>query len=139
METLPERLRDAGYRMTQPRRQLMKILQGAERPLSAEEILAAAGTSAIDLVTVYRNLAIFGELGLIQTIQLETGKQLFELQESENDHHHHIICRSCHGVVRLDLCFGAELEKYARSLGFTQLSHTIEVFGLCADCAGAEN
>lgn len=134
MERLKKRISSAGLRMTQPRLNLFKILESAPRPLSAEEILEAPDGINLDLVTIYRNLSTFVELGLVQTIQLESGKQLFELQNSNNDHHHHIVCRQCHSVVRLDLCFGAELEKYARTLGFSKLSHTIEVFGICSDC-----
>ena len=122
-------------RLTEPRKALLTILEQADRPMSAEQIMAAGGDSqSLDLVTIYRNLSTFCDLGMAQTIQLENGKQLFELQKSEQDHHHHIVCRKCHSVVRLDLCFGGELEKYAQSLGFSDLNHTIEVFGVCADC-----
>lgn len=122
-------------RLTEPRKALLIILEQADRPLSAEEILASSGDNrALDLVTIYRNMTAFCELGIVQTVKLENGKQLFELQRHEDDHHHHIVCRKCHSVVRLDLCFGGELEKYAQSQGFSELTHTIEVFGVCEDC-----
>lgn len=132
---ITDKLKAAGLRITQPRRRLISILEQAERPLSADEILAFAPDHDLDLVTVYRNVTLLCELGLAQSVQLENGKQLFELQADEDDHHHHIICRHCHAVVRLDLCFGAELEKYARSFGFSELNHTIEVHGTCTNCA----
>ena len=137
MEAHEARLKAAGRRLTTPRRRLLEALGRASRPLSAEELQASSG-EAVDLVTVYRNLAVFAEQGMVQSIQLEGGKQLFELQRSASDHHHHIVCRRCHEVERLDLCFGSELEKYARSKGFSELTHTIEVFGLCPTCAKAE-
>lgn len=121
-------------RLTNPRKRLIEVLESAKRPLSAEEILRFDGSGSLDLVTIYRNMAVFCELGFTQTIQLETGKQLFELKQGDHDHHHHIVCRQCHRVVRLDLCFGGELEKYAREMGYTDVTHTFEVFGVCEDC-----
>lgn len=104
--------------------------------MSAEEILECDDSKSLDLVTIYRNMALFCEKGFTQVIHLENGKQLFEIQKSEDDHHHHIVCRVCHNVVRLDLCFGSELEKYAKGLGFTEVTHTFEIFGVCASCSG---
>lgn len=129
-----DRLKQANLRVTQPRRHLLEVLEQADRPYSAEELLSKAESGSLDLVTIYRNMTIFAEHGLVQVIQLESGKQLFELHV-DGDHHHHIICRECHDTVRLDLCFGGELEKLAKSCGFSELNHTIEVFGLCAKCS----
>ncbi len=133
MDALYQRLKDAKLRLTEQRKALLTALSEAGRPLSADELLAVGSTKDFDLVTVYRNMAAFAEAGLVQTLVLESGKQLFELREP-HDHHHHILCRRCHQVVRLDLCFGQELEKLARQHGFSDLTHTIEVFGVCATC-----
>ena len=119
-------------RVTEPRKRLVKLMAGASRPLSAEEMHAAAG-GALDLVTIYRNMAVFVEQGVAQPIHLENGKQLFELTQ-KGDHYHHIICRKCHRTERLELCFGGELERYATRKGFSELNHTIEVYGVCQDC-----
>lgn len=127
-------LKNLGLRVTQPRLEVIKVLVAADRPMSAEDILQALPKKSLDLVTIYRNMSLFAENGLVQVIQLESGKQLFELMES-GEHHHHIVCRACHRTVRLDLCFGGELEKMAQAQGFSELSHTIEVFGVCGDCS----
>ncbi len=122
-------------RLTNPRKRLVAVLESAGRPLSAEEIMDFDGSGSLDLVTVYRNMAAFCEHRLAQVIHLENGKQLFEIRRYEDDHHHHIVCRRCHNVVRLDLCFGGELEKYARDMGYSEVTHTFEVFGVCRACA----
>jgi Fe2+ or Zn2+ uptake regulation protein len=135
MKNLNERIKASGMRLTNPRKRLTAVLESADRPMSAEEIMASESQGALDLVTVYRNLAAFCEHGFVQTLHLENGKQLFEIQRGEHDHHHHIICRKCHSVIRLDLCFGNELEKYARDKGFTEVTHAFEIYGVCPDCA----
>ncbi len=139
LDFLSERMKAAGMRLTAPRKRLMAVLESAERPLSAEEILESDGSGSLDLVTIYRNLAAFCEQGFAQGIQLENGKQLFEIKHGEHDHHHHIVCRRCHRVVQLDVCIGNELEKYARDMGYSEVTHTFEIFGVCRECAAETN
>lgn len=135
VEAALKTLNASPLRVTEPRRTLIRLLAQAEKPLSCEEIRARS-EGKLDLVTVYRNMEVFQQQNLVQTILLESGKQLFELTV-EGDHHHHIVCRSCHRTLRLDLCFGGELERYASSCGFEQLQHKIEVFGLCGECVAS--
>lgn len=126
------RITESGLRMTAARRQLIDILAGSERPLSVEDI-SQRSKGQFDLVTIYRNLEVFREIGIVEVILLENGKNLFELT-GEHDHSHHIVCRHCLKTERIDFCLGGELERYASSRGFSNLSHTIEVFGECPDC-----
>ena len=50
-------------------------------------------------------------------------------------HHHHLVCRVCGSTVELH---GDVVEKWARQLaaetGFTDIDHTFEMTGLCANC-----
>lgn len=127
------RITEAGLRMTAPRKQLIDLLAAAERPLSIDD-LSQRSEGKFDLVTIYRNLEVFREVGVIEVILLENGRTLFELT-GEHDHSHHIVCRKCLKTERIDFCVGGELERFATSRGFSNLSHTIEVFGECPDCA----
>lgn len=132
VESTLQALSETPLRVTEPRKQLIRLMARARHPLSAEEI-HDLGQGALDLVTIYRNMAVFIEQGVAQPIQLENGKQLFELTR-KNDHYHHIICRKCHSTERLELCFGGELERYATKKGYSALNHTIEVYGVCEKC-----
>ncbi len=135
MSLFEDKIKSSGMRLTKPRKRLIALLESAERPMSAEEIVNFDEEGSLDLVTIYRNMAVFCQQGFAQVIQLENGKQLFEIKRGEGDHHHHIVCRRCHHVVKLDLCFGNEFEKYAYELGYRDVTHTFEIFGTCADCA----
>ncbi len=127
-----ETLAGTSLRVTAPRKRLIHLLAEAEHPLSVEEIHSLSNEE-MDIVTIYRNIAVFVEHKVVQAIPMENGKQLFELARID-EHYHHIICRVCHSSERMELCFGKELETYARSKGFSQLHHLIEVFGLCNKC-----
>ena len=133
-----ERLRQCGLRMTRNRESLVEVLIDSDHPLSADEIRKAAGFASTDLVTVYRNLEAFQSAGLLQRIPLENGSQLFELTDL-NDHYHHLICRECHKTERLEVCLGEKLSKKAKTLGYTQIAHVLEVYGICGECASSAN
>ena len=120
--------------MTRNRENLVEVLARAEQPLSADELRQKAGFSETDLVTVYRNLEAFQSAGILQRIPLENGSQLFELTDLD-DHYHHLICRQCHKTERLDVCLGDQLSKQAASLGYMQIKHVLEVYGICGECA----
>ncbi|EDY83515.1 transcriptional regulator, Fur family [Verrucomicrobiia bacterium DG1235] len=121
------------YRITEPRKALLRLLIEAEKPLSAEEAHAALGADCYDLVTVYRNLETFDSAGIATRIPTEAGKSLYELNAEEH-HHHHIICRKCHKAERLDHCEIEKLETLATKLGFTEVTHVLELYGVCDDC-----
>ncbi|WOO39906.1 Fur family transcriptional regulator [Rubellicoccus peritrichatus] len=120
-------------RMTRKRERLLGALVAIDRPVSAAELRDKADLPESDLVTVYRTLEAFEGIGIIQRIPLEDSGYLFELTEPD-DHHHHFMCRECHRTERLDFCLAQELEAQAQKLGFTEVTHMMEVYGICEDC-----
>jgi len=135
-EIVLERLRAEGGRMTKKREQVLGALFTFDRPAAAEEIRERAELPASDLVTVYRNLETFEGLGVLQRVPLENGTQLFELT-APDEHYHHLICRECHKTERLDICVSREVVKKAKGHGYSEITHLMEVYGLCKDCGKA--
>ena len=128
-----QRLKECGLRLTRNRENLVEVLARAEQPLSADELRQKAGFAETDLVTVYRNLEAFQSAGILQRVPLENGSQLFELTDF-GDHYHHLICRECHKTERLDVCLGDKLSRQAMLMGYKQIKHVLEVYGVCGDC-----
>ncbi len=126
-------LKGSPLRMTRKRECILEALLTFDRPISAEELRTRADLPKSDLVTIYRTLGAFMGIGIVQGIPLENGGSIYELTEP-GDHHHHFVCRQCHKTVRLDLCLANELEEKARSLGFSDISHVMEVYGKCGEC-----
>lgn len=131
-----ERLRADGGRMTKKRECVLSALLTFDRPATAEQIRERAALPSSDLVTVYRNLETFAGLRVLQRVPLENGTQLFELT-APDEHYHHLICRTCHKAERLDVCVSHEVVGKAKSHGFSEITHLMEVYGLCADCVEA--
>jgi Fur family ferric uptake transcriptional regulator len=93
----------------------------------------------IGLTTVYRHLALLAETDRADVVHTADGEAQYRLcgpRDSSNpdEHHHHIVCRVCGRSVEVS---GPEVEAWAdrvaASAGFTDITHTVELFGLCPE------
>lgn len=129
-------LKEAGMRVTAPRTAMLRALARARAPLAVEEVRREAGKDA-DLVTAYRTMEALEKIGLVRRHPLESGKNLYELCDPRHpeSHHHHVICRSCNRMSPLPGCQAEAFEAAARRLGYSELTHVLEVYGICPECA----
>lgn len=84
--------------------------------------------------SVYRALQVFRELEIIRDVVIG-GVRMIELSGEFREHHHHVSCKKCGKTIDID---DENLEKYlvqlAKKNGYSHLSHSFEVTGLCPDC-----
>lgn len=129
-----------GQRATRQRAAVAALLDTVEGFRSAQELhtLLRARGDHVGLTTVYRTLTALAEAGEVDSILREDGEAVYRRCE-EAEHHHHLVCRSCGRTVEVD---GPEVERWARTVakanGYTDVSHTLEIFGRCADCTARE-
>lgn len=123
-------------RMTRQRAAVADALADVEDFRSAQqlhEILRTRG-DAVGLATVYRTLQTLVDVGEVDVLRTEDGESLYRRCE-RREHHHHLVCRSCGTTVEID---GPTVETWASQVGsahgFTDIQHTIELFGTCAAC-----
>jgi len=128
------RMKEKAMRVTSPRLAMLKVLAGTKHPLSAEQIHTSAGDDKLDLVTVYRSLGAMDDAGIVQRHPLERGRSLYALV-SPDHHHHHVICRRCGRIERLPGCDSSRIEAAARQRGYADLTHIMEVYGICPACS----
>jgi Fur family ferric uptake transcriptional regulator len=83
-------------------------------------------------VTVYRCLQKLEEAGLVHSTGFGDGLTRFEL--AHQTHHHHILCTKCQAIKPLDSCSITHLEKSIKEMGYQNISHRLEFFGVCARC-----
>lgn len=139
-DTVANRLRRAGQRRTPNRDALVDVLGAASRPLTIPEILAADATLAQS--SVYRNLVLLEQVGVVHRIVTNAEFARFELAEDlTGDHHHHLICSGCGAVEDAPASAGIEraldraIDEVERATGFRTSAHRIDLVGLCRDCA----
>jgi len=86
----------------------------------------------LSLATVYRNIALFKELGEIQSIGVVNGLEHFDGVTSP---HTHFVCSRCGQVRDLDFALPDVLLRQAQACsGGTVTSFQLQFYGLCPDC-----
>jgi len=119
---------------TPARLAIIKFLENSKLPVDAEEILQMLRIKNLDTnkVTVYRNLDYFLKKGIIDRVEFGEGKYRYEIKIN---HHHHLICTNCGKVEDVD---GEVLKKieeeFYQNKKFLVKNHSLEFFGLCANC-----
>ena len=126
----------AGVRATRQRGAIIALLDALDGFRSAQELhdeLRHSGAT-IGLTTVYRTLQALAAAGLVDTVRTDTGESVYRRCAAPH-HHHHLVCRDCGSAVEVS---GREVEAWATEVaadhGFSDVSHTIELFGTCAEC-----
>jgi Fur family ferric uptake transcriptional regulator len=124
-----------GQRATRQRAAVAKLLDQLDDFRSAQEIheeLRKRG-EGIGLTTVYRTLQSLADAGEVDVLRTDSGEAIY--RHCSAHHHHHLVCRNCGRTVEVE---GPTVESWAKKIaeehGFSQVSHTVEIFGTCADC-----
>ena len=137
-ETADARLRAAGQRFTEQRRQLVDLL-ATTGPLSIPEVLR--GRRGLKQSSVYRNLAVLEHAGIVRRVLTDEDFGRYELTEDLTGHHHHLICSSCGRVEDVTVPSDLEgsldrtLDRLAKRAGFADVDHRLDLIGTCSDCA----
>ncbi|NKY49321.1 Fur family transcriptional regulator [Nocardia vermiculata] len=125
-----------GIRSTRQRSAITALLGDIEEFRSAQDLhdeLRRRG-EGIGLTTVYRTLQSLADAGKVDVLRTDTGESVY--RQCSKGHHHHLVCRQCGRTVEVE---GPTVEAWAEAIagehGFTDISHTMEVFGTCRDCA----
>lgn len=124
-------------RNTRQRAAILETLSRQDDFRSAQQIheqMKSAGET-VGLATVYRNLQALARSGRLDLLVAGDGESLYR-QCEDTGHHHHLVCRECGRTVEfLAPKLESAMTAIAHDHGFTDVDHTLEVFGLCEDCA----
>lgn len=128
-----------GVRLTDLRLQVLELIWQNHKPLGAYtlmEMLAKANTRRVAPPTVYRALDFLLEQGLIHRINVLNA---FIGCPSPTTKHqsHFLICRTCGIAIELNQPeLSQRIIGVAQDAGFQVETQSLEVSGLCANCAG---
>ena len=126
----------AVVRNTRQRSAVSALLTDVEGFHSAQELHAMLRDRGerVGLTTVYRTLQGLADAGEIDVMRPPGGEHLY--RQCSQGHHHHLVCRSCGTAVEVEgPAVEAWAEKVAARHGFVDVSHTMEIFGTCPECA----
>ncbi|PKV99773.1 Fur family zinc uptake regulator [Amycolatopsis echigonensis] len=136
MSSVPKPAPVPGRRSTKQRAAVVDLLSTVDDFRSAQELhdeLRKRG-DGIGLTTVYRTLQSLSEAGEIDVLRTDSGEAIY--RRCSSHHHHHLVCRVCGRTVEVE---GPAVERWAEKIaadhGFTDINHTVEITGTCAEHA----
>lgn len=130
-----EEINAVNLRATPARIALMSLLETADKPIDVQSMIHYLKENNIrtDPATVFRIVNMFTKKGLLKPVQLNEGKYRYELTSKVD--HHHLVCESCGNIKDISDCNIDLLEKdIERKKKFKVASHSLEFFGICANC-----
>jgi Fur family transcriptional regulator, zinc uptake regulator len=128
-----EVLKENGYKKTDKRELILKMFGKSSKYLTARDLLAVLKPRypGMSFDTIYRNLATFVELGILEETEMN-GERKFRMHCESDHHHHHFICLDCGDVKELAVC---PMEFIHENLnGYSVQSHKFEIYGKCPTC-----
>jgi Fe2+ or Zn2+ uptake regulation protein len=132
-EYAPE-LRSRGFRVTSQRLAILQVLHDSAGHLPPTAVYALARRLApgITATTVYRNLQVLKNTGLVWETSRPGGHLAYELAAAE---HHHLVCRRCGAQVTFRQSTMAGIyRKLERASGYAIDHDHVSLSGLCPEC-----
>jgi len=128
-------LNSANLRCTPARLAILKVLRGAKKPLSYQQIASALLKKNINKVTIYRTLERFTKTGIVHKAYTHNKAWHFELPRncSPKKCHPHFTCKNCGRTVCLTN-LSTLMVKGLRK-GFVIHRQQVRLVGLCPTCA----
>lgn len=134
-------------RATRQAAAIEEVLRGQDGFRSAQELFAVlrGRGDRVGLTTVYRYLNLLAQQGRADVVSNPDGESQFRLcgtgttrdgrpAGQSAGHHHHLVCRACGRSIEV---VGPQVETWAEQMasahGYTEVTHTVEVFGLCPE------
>jgi Fur family ferric uptake transcriptional regulator len=123
-------------RVTKQRVAVSTALDELDDFVSTQElyrILQNKGVS-VSLATAYRILQSLADDGLVDVLRNGEGEAVYR-RCAVTGHHHHLLCRNCGKAVEVEApAVETWAARTAAEHGYTDVAHTVEIFGFCPDC-----
>ncbi len=129
-------MRPSINRETAPRRAVAALIGQRHGHFTAADLLADAQRNDVRIgrATVFRTLDLLAEQGSLERLDLPGGEHAYVACAPEQ-HHHHVVCRSCGSSVEVD---DSGLQAVVRHIGaqsgYRIETHRLELYGLCPVC-----
>lgn len=128
---------DGRLRMTPQRRVILEQLRETKRHPTADELYdtVRGRIPSISLGTVYRNLELLWQQGLVRKIEVGGTQRRYD---ADTTLHYHVRCLACGKVDDVWIPTRADLEQEAASVTEYDVQwHHVEFAGLCPECRAA--
>ncbi|WP_026907038.1 Fur family transcriptional regulator [Paucisalibacillus globulus] len=130
-----ELLKKKGYKTTGKRKDILTYFEEADGYRTAKDLIQHLEEThkGISFDTIYRNLHLYNEVGILETTELN-GEKHFRMNCTHH-HHHHFICKDCGKTKEIEIC---PMDEVKQTLANYEIEgHKFEIYGLCPGCQHA--
>jgi Fur family peroxide stress response transcriptional regulator len=136
---MEKRPKDTAYRRSRQRKRILELLQGTGKHPTATWLYEKLRKEFphLSLGTVYRNLTVLAEQGLIKRIDFGS---TFDRFDANTRPHYHFVCDKCGAIVDLSLPVDEGLNERANKVSSNRVTgHNIQFHGICEKCVSTNN
>ncbi len=138
LETMAERVRGLGYRMTPQRLAVLRVLANSRKHPSVEEIYdkVKGDFPMTSLATIYKTVTLLKEIGEVMELHVGGGRNRYDGRRPEP--HPHLICIDCGEIIDPDITTAESLpDEIVRETGYQIVGQRLDFFGVCPACQAA--
>lgn len=136
IDKIEDTLKEKGYKLTKQRKSIIEVLiENPGKFLSVEEIYLKSKDKypKTNLSTIYRNMEVLEAINIVHKTSINGSSSSYEIAYND-DHHHHLICKSCGKTETIDFCPLKEIASRVPNNSFTVTDHKLELYGYCNNC-----
>ena len=128
---------DGGIRLTRQRKAILHALRSVTTHPTADELyeMVRKQLPKVSLGTVYRNLEILSQIGLVQKLELAGMQRRYDGDTSD---HHHVRCVNCGRVADINMP-PLSVEQFLEHVpsDFEVIGYRLKLLAICSKCAEA--
>ena len=125
-------------KFTKQRELIFNVLKNSsEKHLTPEQLFSIVHEDhkQVGIATVYRTLNIFEELGIVNKQEFTDQAYTYEIMNSDNDHHDHIICTSCGKILEDEFLSVDDVKSsLKKDYNFDLSYYSLRIYRICSDC-----